>query len=352
MILYVWTMTNTKIEKVALIDYATSIIWVTRYYNAGEFELYVRATPELLNLFASATMITRDDDKRVMIPDRVRLTTSFENGDYLIIAGKSAEGLLDLRIITRMTTFHGNVEWIIRSIVYDNCINPSPNYRVIPNLVLGDQIGGTEVIDKQITGKTILSAIANMCQAYDLGFKIEWINGQFVFTLYRGNDHATGRLPHVVFSTEYENLGNTDFVYDKSQCFTSVYVAGEGEGYDRKIVNVNDNSYGFNIRENWYDAQTMSTKDDGSVIPDATYTEMLKQEGREFLDDHKPSYSFAGEVLNSGTFTYGVDYNLGDKVVVQNEYGLTGTSVITEVSEVEDDQGYRVYPTLSEWRVD
>ena len=95
----------------------------------------------------------------------------------------------------------------------------------------------------------------------------------------------------------------------------------------------------------------MSTKDDGTVIPDATYEAMLRQEGTEFLEDHKPTYSFSGEILNSGTFVFGEDYNLGDKVLVQNEYGLTGTSVVVEVSEVEDEQGYRVYPILNEWRV-
>ena len=351
MILYVWTMTNVKIEKVALIDYATSIIWTTRFYDAGDFELYVRATPELLNLFSSATMITRDDSKRVMIPDTVKLTTDFENGDYLIITGRSAEGLLGRRIVPLMTTFNGNLEWIIRTLVYNNCIINPQSSRAIPRLVLGDQIGITTTIEKQITGKTILSSVSNMCQAYDLGFKIEWINGQFVFSLYRGHDHATGSLPHVVFSTEYENLGNTEYIYDKSTSYSSVYVAGEGEGYDRKIVNVNDNSRGYDLREDWYDAQSMSTKDDGTVIPDATYRQMLQQEGTEFLEDHKPTYQFSGEVLNSGTFIFGRDYNLGDKVIVQNEYGLTGTSVVVEVSEVEDEQGYRVYPTLNEWRV-
>ena len=177
------------------------------------------------------------------------------------------------------------------------------------------------------------------------------LNLIFVFSLYRGVDHATSTYPHVVFSTEYENLGNTEYIYDRSQSFSSVYVAGEGEGYDRKIVNVNDNSRGYDVREDWYDAKSMSTQEDGSVIPESTYEKMLKQEGTEYLQDHKPTYQFSGEVLNSGTFVFGRDYNLGDKVIVQNEYGLTGTSVVVEVSEVEDELGYRVYPTLNEWRV-
>ena len=58
----------------------------------------------------------------------------------------------------------------------------------------------------------------------------------------------------------------------------------------------------------------------------------------------------SGEVIAS-RYKYGTDYNLGDKVQVENEYGISGTAVVTEVTEVEDETGYNVYPTLSEWRV-
>jgi hypothetical protein len=50
-------------------------------------------------------------------------------------------------------------------------------------------------------------------------------------------------------------------------------------------------------------------------------------------------------------YIYGVDYNLGDKVAIKNEYGVTGAATVTEMTEVEDESGYQVRPTLSEWSV-
>ncbi|MBD5143003.1 MAG: hypothetical protein HDT22_05240, partial [Ruminococcus sp.] len=45
-ILYVWKFDGEKYQKTAIIDDATSVIWVRRFQNAGEFEIYIRATKE------------------------------------------------------------------------------------------------------------------------------------------------------------------------------------------------------------------------------------------------------------------------------------------------------------------
>ena len=76
---------------------------------------------------------------------------------------------------------------------------------------------------------------------------------------------------------------------------------------------------------------------------------MLIAQGKEELEQRKITTSFNGEILNYNNYTYGVDYNLGDKVSIINEYGIRGNATITEITEVEDDTGYKLIPTLSEW---
>ena len=44
------------------------------------------------------------------------------------------------------------------------------------------------------------------------------------------------------------------------------------------------------------------------------------------------------------TFVYKTDYNLGDVVTVENEYGISVGARIVEVVEVDDDNGYSVQP--------
>ena len=47
LLIYVWKKTNDDVDddylKVAVIDYATSVIWVSRYRECGEFEISIRS---------------------------------------------------------------------------------------------------------------------------------------------------------------------------------------------------------------------------------------------------------------------------------------------------------------------
>ena len=48
-------------------------------------------------------------------------------------------------------------------------------------------------------------------------------------------------------------------------------------------------------------------------------------------------------------YKYRVDYELGDTVLIENEYGIQAKAVISEITEVEDEEGYRIVPVLSKW---
>ena len=77
--------------------------------------------------------------------------------------------------------------------------------------------------------------------------------------------------------------------------------------------------------------------------------QLLADRGREELKITQEVTSFSGEILNLNSYRYGIDYFLGDKVQIETEYEMTGKAQITEITEVEDDTGYKIYPTLSEW---
>lgn len=58
----------------------------------------------------------------------------------------------------------------------------------------------------------------------------------------------------------------------------------------------------------------------------------------------KESETYESTVDPEGNYQYGIDYNLGDIVEVENEYGLTSRVRITEVIESEDENGYTCIP--------
>ena len=100
MLVYVWNYNGNEFEKTHVIDYAESVIWVSRYRDCGEFEIYVPASKELVELFQGEVLFTRNDSDTTMVLEKIQLTTDAENGDYLIVSGRSLESVLQEELFT------------------------------------------------------------------------------------------------------------------------------------------------------------------------------------------------------------------------------------------------------------
>ncbi|MBQ1538787.1 MAG: siphovirus ReqiPepy6 Gp37-like family protein [Ruminococcus sp.] len=356
MILYGWQIIGSTFQRVYVLDAAKSIIWINRFQAAGTFEIYTRANTELLTLLGSReTYWTREGkDDNVMVTETVRLTTSAEDGAYIIISGNGAESFLARRIIPKQTVWQGKTaEYIIRDMINANIGGNASVTRKVPRIVLGDWLHDTtRTIDKQVTGKNLLEAISDICAEWEYGFKMVQSNGTFTFQLYKGTDRSYNQSTndYVVFSPEWDNLGDTEYTRDKTTLYNAVYVAGEGEGSNRVIAELGGES-GLQRRELWVDARNESSTTEGGTLTPMMYYLMLRQQASETIDNNTETVSFEGEVLDTSSYIYGVDYNLGDIVQVETEYGIQAAARVTGITEVEDESGYQLRPTLEDWSV-
>ena len=119
-------------------------------------------------------------------------------------------------------------------------ISPSNSMRRMSFFTLGTLNGWTETFQKQITGKNLLNSISDICVTFDYGFKLTFDsnNENLVFNLYKGVDRSFDQSEntHVIFSPDFENLGNTEYTADRTTFYNWVYVAGEGEGTARGLT--------------------------------------------------------------------------------------------------------------------
>ena len=356
MILYFNKLENDEFIRIAVIDYSTSVIWIKRFNSVGQFEIYIKASTELYSLLDGDIFVTRDDSNVAMYVEKVKLTTDEENGDYLTISGRSAECILSWRVVQRAvyssssTTAEGIIrDQLTRQLIYSSVIiNPN----AITWLTLGTNHQWQDLVTRQYTGKILLDVIQELCVTYNYGFEFAWTGEGFTINLYKGTDRSYGQSENtfVVFSPEFENLGKTEYIKDTSNYANGAIIGGEGEGNDRFYAFVYpENVEGFYRRIIYIDARNSSSE--GGEISTSEYRKMLQNQGIEALEQRKITQEFNGEILDYNAYTYGTDYNLGDKVSVINEYGIRGNAVITEITEVEDESGYRLIPTLSEWTV-
>lgn len=89
-----------------------------------------------------------------------------------------------------------------------------------------------------------------------------------------------------------------------------------------------------------------STPDDGDTVTlrDVIYDVYLLNRGYEKLAEYGETVTFNGSVEPRVTFVYKEDYDLGDIVTIENEYGISVEARIVEIIEVYDDNGYSLEP--------
>lgn len=342
---------NKSFETIALIDEYTSVIWTKRYFTCGDFELYLPVTSKLLEILAIDNYIYRLDDDEVMVIEKIEITTDAETGNYLIVSGRSLGSIIGHRIVWNMTSFDMHVADIIKYLLNANVINPIITERKIDNLSFVNSTTTSQKIQKQITGDNLLTAIESLCTTYGYGWRVLLINNEFVFELYEGVDRSYNQStnPYVVFSPEFDNLINSKYNFDSTTFANVALVAGEGEGNARKRQSIG-NASGLERYEMYVEATDLSTNSD-EPISASQYETMLKERGIEKLAAATATENFEGDVESTNTYVYKDDWNIGDIVQIENEFGITAKSRIIEVIESEDASGHKIIPTFEKWEV-
>ena len=325
---------NTAGNIIAVMDNYRSLIWTKRYFTSGDFELYICADKKLLDYLKIDNMLMRDDDDSVMIIEKIRITSDRENGDFFIVSGRSLESLLARRIIWNQTNIStNNPPSAIYSLINEN----TQSARTLQGLTVDDTFSMTGSLNVQFTGTNLLEAITIIAKKFGFGFKI---SKDLVFSCYR-----RGKV-NVTFSQEFDNLISSDYSVDYTNYANCVLVAGEGEGTARKKTNVGNNISGRKRREIYVDARDLSTND--GEISNEEYYAKLSQRGSEKLNECQIITDFESQIEPQATYKYKQDYNLGNIVTTENQYGIRNNPRITEIIESWDENGYTVIPKFEE----
>lgn len=343
---------NKDLQMIGVVDAFTSLIWTTRYFEKGDFELYLPASEEHTALLQKDCYLVREKDihgnrlENVMIIRNILLVTDVEEGDYLAVSGYDLKELLQRRIIWEQTTLNGYVEAAIRRVITENAISPKQPERVIPRLKLLGFDGYLDRMEKQVTGENLYDFLVTTCKTYGFGWEI-YVDGEdFIFIMTRGTDRTYNQTdyPPVIFSDEYDNLLSTSYQYNKDAYKNVALVAGEGEGTNRKTRVVGTAS-GLDRYELFVDARSTSSND--GEIEESEYQGLLDEAGSEALADCREIENFEGKIESGTNFVFGKDYFLGDVVEVVNRYGIHGTPRITGVIESVDSNGITTIPIYS-----
>lgn len=342
---------NTNFESIAVIDTYESMIWTDRYNAYGDFEIYFAMDEGLLQYLKEDYYLWLKDSEHCMIIEDIKINADTEEGNHLIVTGRSLESILERRIIWGQRIFTGNLQIAVQTMLNENIIAPSIADRKIANFIFIASTDSkiTELkIDNQYTGDDLYTVIKGLCEENNLGFKIVLTDeNQFAFSLYAGVDRSYDQTenPYVVFSPNFENIINSNYYSSKASFRNVTLVAGEGEGASRRTTVVGSSS-GLDRRELFTDARDISSDTEDGTLSDVDYIAQLKTRGEKKLADCAITTAFEGEVEATRLFKYGEDFFIGDIVQIANEYGNEGSAYISELIISNSEEGLSIYPTF------
>lgn len=341
---------DRDLNAIGLVDDYESLIWTPRYFEPGDFEIYMKATEKSLALLQLDYYVTRPDSSMIGIIETIRIQSDPEAGDHIIVTGRDLGSILDRRIVWSLTNIEDTVENGVRRLLTENFISPTLASRKMENFVLGDAQGFTERMSGQYGGDNILEVVVTLCKQNGLGFRVI-LNDEknFEFQMYRGTDRSYNQTvnPYVVFSPEFENVISSNYNRDKSTLKNACNVWGEGEEFSLKTMGVGSVS-GLDRREMFVEAMDITSElNDGSILTTDQYNNLLIERGHESLAKTPATVTFEGEVESIRQFVFERDYFIGDIVTVKNSYGVTEHPRVIEVIQSHDENGLLTIPAFS-----
>lgn len=354
---------NHDMVWINIVDGAESKIWKKSFSQPGEFEIYIEASTENTELLQAGRYVVRNDDDMIGLIERIEIQRDEDGREMMLVSGRCAKAIFARRVIYPQCRFTGTVwnrmSWMLKN----HAVNPKDINRQIPKTAVGGVIDGVSgaSAETQHTGTNLMTAVCDLVESNNLGWRVRVVNGKFTAELFGGTDRTVGQVVNnpVVFSDDFGNLISAEYSANMANYANVASIAGEGDGADRVWTGVDatgtaSGTYtGLERYEMFVDARDLQLKVTGTTgaqvtLTPAQYIEQLQARGLEKLSEAARTYSFTGDV-DSDSYVYRTDYDVGDLVSIRTHYGVAATARITAVEEIEDADGYTVTPTFSDF---
>lgn len=345
---------DSNLERLHILDTFKSLIWTDRFWTCGDFDISVSPTPDVLSLLDDTKYLGLSQSPHNMILEDINISSDLEDGDLLILKGRSLESMLDRRIVWGQTSLSGNFQTELARLIDENVVNPSDSNRDMPiTFVTASETDITSlVIDSQFYGERIYDIVSSLCQSKEIGWRLYWdpIASLFRFKLLAGVDrsYSQGTEQAVAFTADLDNLINSDYVETGRYEKTIVLVTGEeGVGNTRKTVNVaapGGSLTGLDRKELYLEANVTRNTPAGELT-DEEYYDQLEGKGEEALAKNIYIKAFDGEV-DTSMYIYDEDFYMGDVLQIADEYGHETASRVIEMIYSQDRDGIKMYPTF------
>lgn len=351
------------LDLLAEIDDYESLLFTRRWHEVGEFELRINRHKRHTELLQRGNLIMLGASRNKVGIIRHREIELDENGkasENWIVKGIMLKGVMAQRIIVPPANdshdrASGAAETVMKHYVNNHVVNPVDTKRKIDVVVLAsDQQRGSN-ISWESRFKNLAEELVEISKASGLGWDVilDFQQKKWIFDVFEGRNLTVNQTenPPVIFSPQFESLKQLSFVESDYNHKNYGYIAGQGEGEERRVVEVGE-AEGLSRIETFIDARDISEQDkDQQALPEEQVIAKLRERGQQKLSEFTQDFFLEGQILTNSPFKYEIDYDLGDIVTIQNrEWGVTRDARITEIKEIYEPGGFQIEATFGESR--
>lgn len=334
-------------ENLFLLD-KTKTYYILLYMSSDETKSEQWNT--LHNVFGKIEKVSKEDDEDTDYPSTIK------------IEGRLMPFLFSKRVIAN-TLDYKNMELItyIRDLI-TRCFEKNTERYVDMNISCqkDNKVYEDTFITKQITGGQLWEELSDYFEQYKLGIVIapkidktfelsseygEHLSGLsnvagFEVQIKTGVDRTRGNgLNTVIFSKSLSNIKRASYSYNSESDMNVAYIAGEGEGAERKWYEIQKDSENkksaWNREELWIDARDIQSEgEDDTTLTDEEYDKLIEQRAYEKFQENAIMDEYSATVNeHNQRYVYMRDYDLGDWVTIQDrDLGIEIDVQIVEVT--------------------
>ena len=334
----------------------TSVLWVERYREPGEFKIVAPLSSGLLTDLPIGSFITHQETPTVMIVENHEINQPEDADSTITITGRCATSFMENRTVGDDVAFATDVisDYILAAdqtwdqavtLIDDHLINATDPDDLLNGFAVMHTCSGPVTVEERAVKPTnVHQAVTDILKIDDLGMKTVRPTSSVAvtyFVVYRGNDVST----KVRFSWMRGDIDSADYFFSNKKLYTQARVMGRwmqvvvnptgANNYDRRTMIV-DAAY-LDERQTAFPTGTAHT----------WITAAMMADGHKALKAQKEIAITSVDISENANVRFRRDYNIGDLVTVDGDFGTSQVMRVVEYAETDDETGSRGHPTLA-----
>lgn len=368
---------SPNIEFEAEISNYESLMFTRSWSGIGDLELRINRYKNYTETLKKGNIIVVGNQLHkayIILHKEIELDEKGKITENWIIKALELKSVVGRRITlppshTAYDNRRGAAETVMKHYVTNNVTNPSDSNRKIEQILITDDMERGRNVNWQSRFKNVAEEMTEISLFSGIGWQmaVDYEFKKWIFDVSEGRNLTVNQTVNnpVIFSPQFENIKNMSFSDSDLNYRNTAYVAGQGEGVDRRVLELGE-SQGLSRFELFVDARDVAEEtDDDEPRPPSEIVEDLTSRGEQKLSELDTEIFLEAQIMTPiervekvsekvkiySTFMYEQDYDLGDIVTIQNlDWGITLDTRITQVQEVYEPKGFQLEVTFGQNR--